>query len=203
VSLTCTSGNAIEQNRLIDLNSLSNTPHFWIWKAIYLYIMEKGKPIKRSNELAPLSREHHDGLLFAWKLKQGLINGTPPELLVNYTRWYWSTHLASHFKNEEQVLVKFLPADNPLVDQMFRDHVQIRQLITSLDNAPDTKLLQSLSEIINDHIRFEERKLFPFIEQVLTPEQLSEIYNELPKDNSCDIGPAAAGWKDEFWLKKK
>ena len=39
--------------------------------------MEEIKPLKRSKELAPLSREHHDGLLFAWKIKQGLANGTP------------------------------------------------------------------------------------------------------------------------------
>ena len=37
--------------------------------------MEEIKPLKRSKELAPLSREHHDGLLFAWKIKQGLANG--------------------------------------------------------------------------------------------------------------------------------
>ena len=164
--------------------------------------MEEIKPIKRSKELAPLSREHHDGLLYAWKIKQGLKNGTSIETLCNYTRWFWINHLNLHFTNEEKVLVKFLTADNSLVSQMFREHAQIRDLISSLDKEPDSSSLQSLAGFIDDHIRFEERKLFPYAEKVLTPEQLTEIYNHLPHDPTCDTDPIASGWKDEFWMKK-
>ena len=143
--------------------------------------MEEIKPLKRSKELAPLSREHHDGLLFAWKIKQGLANGTPIETLCNYTRWFWANHIKSHFNDEETVLVKFLPADNPLVLQMFEEHAQIRDLIISLDKEPDFGSLQLLADFINNHIRFEERELFAFAEKTLTPEQLDEIYKDLPQ----------------------
>jgi hypothetical protein len=87
--------------------------------------MEETRPIKRSKELAPLSREHHDGLLFAWKIKQGLANDTPIETIVSYTRWFWSNHIRPHFRDEEKVLVKFLPPDNPLVKQMFKEQTLI------------------------------------------------------------------------------
>jgi hemerythrin-like domain-containing protein len=160
-------------------------------------MMDEAKPIKRSKELAPLSREHHDGLLFAWKLKQGLANNTPLETIVNYTRWFWSNHIKSHFKDEEKVLVKFLPADNALVKQMFKEHAQIRDLIISLDREPDKSSLQLLAEFISNHIRFEERKLFVYAEEVLTPEQLNEIFNELPDETHCETE-----WKDEFWVRK-
>lgn len=159
--------------------------------------MEEIKPLKRSKELAPLSREHHDGLLFAWKIKQGLANGTSIETLCNYTRWFWTNHIKAHFKDEEKVLVKFLPADNPLVLQMFDEHSQIRDLIISIDKEPDPGSLQSLADFVNNHIRFEERKLFAYAEETLTPEQLNEIYNELPNDTLCKTE-----WKDEFWVKK-
>ena len=159
--------------------------------------MEEIKPLKRSKELAPLSREHHDGLLFAWKTKQGLANGTSIETLCNYTRWFWSNHIKPHFKEEEKVLVKFLPEDNALVKQMFREHAQIRDLIISLDKEPNPGSLQLLAEFINNHIRFEERQLFPYAEQTLTPEQLNEIYKELPNELQCDTA-----WKDEFWVRK-
>lgn len=159
--------------------------------------MEEIKPIKRSKELAPLSREHHDGLLYAWKIKQGLANGTPVETLCNYTRWFWSNHIKPHFKDEEKVLVKFLPAGNPLVQQMMTEHAQIRDLVISLDKIPDSNALKLLSEFINSHIRFEERELFPYVEKTLTPEQLNEIYNDLPQDLHCDTE-----WKDEFWARK-
>ena len=159
--------------------------------------MEEIKPIKRSKELAPLSREHHDGLLFVWKIKQGLTNGTSIETLCNYSRWYWANHIKPHFQDEEKVLVKFLPADNPLVEQMIKEHSQIHDLVKSLEEEPATNSLQSLAEVVNNHIRFEERKLFPYAEKVLSPEQLNEIYNILPHDLRCDTE-----WKDEFWVKK-
>lgn len=164
--------------------------------------MEEIKPIKRSKELAPLSREHHNGLLFAWKIKQGLANGTPVDTLCNYTRWFWLNHIKPHFKDEEEVLVKFLPADNSLVQQMIKEHAQIRDLVISLDKKPDSDSLQLLSEFINNHIRFEERVLFPYAEKTLTPEQLNEIYNDLPNELDCDTDPTTIGWKDEFWVKK-
>jgi len=159
--------------------------------------MEEIKPLKRSRELAPLSREHHDGLLFAWKIKQGLANATSIETLCNFTRWYWTNHVKTHFKDEEKVLVKFLPADNPLVLQMFKEHAQIRDLIISLDKEPDSSSLQLLAEFVNNHIRFEERELFAYAEKTLTQEQLDEIYKELPHDLLCDTE-----WKDEFWVRE-
>jgi len=159
--------------------------------------MEEIKPLKRSKELAPLSREHHDGLLFAWKIKQGLANGTSIETLCNYTRWFWSNHIKPHFKEEEKVLVKFLPEDNALVKQMFREHAQIRDLIILLDKEPDSSSLQLLAEFINNHIRFEERELFAYAEKTLTQKQLDEIYKELPHDLHCETE-----WKEEFWVRK-
>ena len=159
--------------------------------------MEEIKPIKRSKELAPLSREHHDGLLFSWKIKQGLANGTSIEILCNYTRWFWANHIKPHFKDEEKVLVKFLPGDNALVQQMFKEHAQIRDLVISLDIEPDTNSLQLLADLVNNNIRFEERELFVYAERTLTQGQLDEIYKELPHNLHCDIE-----WKDEFWLKK-
>ena len=159
--------------------------------------MEEIKPIKRSKELAPLSREHHDGLLFAWKIKQGLANGTPIETLCSYTRWFWLNHIKPHFKDEEKVLVKFLPEDNALVRQMFKEHAQIRDLLLSLDKEPDPASFQELAELLSDHIRFEERQLFAYAEENLSPEQLDEIYKDLPHDSHCETQ-----WEEEFWVRK-
>ncbi len=159
--------------------------------------MEEIKPLKRSKELAPLSREHHEGLLFAWKIKQGLANGTRLETLCNFTRWYWANHIKPHFKDEEKVLIKYLPADNTLVKQMIKEHMQIRDLVISLDKEPDKGSLELLAEFIHNHIRFEERQLFAFAEKTLTPGQLNEIYFELSHEPRCETE-----WTDAFWLMK-
>ena len=164
--------------------------------------MDEIKPIKRSKQLAPLSREHHDGLLFSWKLKQGLVNGTSIETLVKYSLWYWTTHIRSHFSNEERALIKFLPADDLLVQQMLKEHTRIRDLILSLEKEADANSIQILADVIHNNIRFEERKLFEYAEKALTPEQLDEIHQELPDSLYCDTDIIANEWKDEFWVKR-
>ena len=165
--------------------------------------MNEIKPIKRSKELAPLSREHHNGLLFVWKIRQGLTNGTTIEMMCNYSRWFWINHIKPHFKDEEKVLIQFLPADNTLVRQMVAEHEQIRELIITLDKDQDEGGLKSLADLLEKHIRFEERKLFAYAEKALTVDQLKSISKQLAAEPYCDTDPMAIGWKEEFWLKKK
>lgn len=160
--------------------------------------MKNIKPIKRSKELAPLSREHHDGLLFVWKIRQGLANGTTVEAMCNYTKWFWTNHIKPHFKDEEKVLVKFLPDGNPMVNQMIDEHKQIRDMILTLDKVPDKNSLKQLADFLNNHIRFEERELFAYTEKALSTEQLNSIYQQLASEPFCNTE-----WKDEFWVRKK
>lgn len=155
------------------------------------------QPIKRSGQLAPLSREHHDGLLFAWKLRQGLNINTEIETLKKYCHWYWEQHIKKHFHEEEEILLKFIPSDNKMAIQLREEHDNIRELILSIDQKPDTITIGLLADFISRHIRFEERVLFNYLEKTLSPEQLDHIHSQL------DIAPISSDeWKDEFWLKK-
>lgn len=157
--------------------------------------MEEIKPIKRSNELAPLSREHHEGLLFVWKLRQGLQKGVATERLIKFIFWQWHNHIKPHFFQEEKILMPFFSAGNELADRMLKEHENIRELILNLDNDPDSRTISMLADLINDHIRFEERQLFNYLEQTLTSSQLTEILNQLEEHPvSCDND-----WEDKFW----
>jgi hemerythrin-like domain-containing protein len=155
------------------------------------------QPIKRSEQLAPLSREHHDGLLFAWKLRQGLNNNTAIETLRNYCHWFWKQHIKKHFHDEEDILLMFIPSDNKLAIQLREEHDNIRELILSIDHKPDTITIGLLADFISRHIRFEERILFNYLERNLSQRQLDHIHSQL------EIVPISSDeWKEEFWLKK-
>lgn len=154
------------------------------------------KPIKRSHQLAPLSREHHDGLLFAWKLRQGLDNGTTVETLKNYCLWYCKQHINQHFHQEEKILLTYIPADNKLAKQLKEEHDNIRELILSIGNKPDKITIGMLADFISRHIRFEERLLFSYLEKTLSHEQLDDILKQLENEPIC-----STQWKEEFWLK--
>jgi len=159
--------------------------------------METNQPLKRSAELAPLSREHHDGLQFVWKLREGIKNNLAPGRLKAFTVFYWQQHIRPHFFHEEQVLAKHIPDDNPFLNQMNEEHALIREMMLSLGNDTTPENFANLADIIYNHIRFEERQLFQWAEDNLTKEQLQEIYKQLEEHPlTC------AEWQDEFWLKK-
>lgn len=156
------------------------------------------KPIKRSEQLAPLSREHHDGLLFAWKIRQGIENRTSLEMMRKYAMWFWKHHIKPHFFQEEKILLPYMPAGHPLAARMLEEHDHIRELILGLDDEADKRTLEILCNLLNSHIRFEERELFAWLEASLTAEQRDAIFEQLEK-HPVHFDEQ---WKDEFWVKK-
>ena len=155
-------------------------------------------PIKRSKELAPLSREHHEGLLFVFKIRQGLKLGIPEVRIGKFCTWSLDRHFDLHFKSEEMLLAPILGETHPMIAQMLQEHKTIRNLFANVHIDADATALQGLAQSINDHIRFEERKLFPLIEQTASPEQLQAIEQSLAATSQ-----ACEPWTDEFWLVAK
>ena len=150
-------------------------------------------PIKRSEQLAPLSRDHHEGLLLSWKIKQGLKNGADLQTIQEFIKWFWQNHLEEHFREEEETLAPCLSKENELIRRMFEEHQTIKKFVNS-DEAPNAISLTQFADLLNDHIRFEERVLFPFIEKTVSVEELQSIYEQLEKDHKdCGV------WANEFW----
>jgi Hemerythrin HHE cation binding domain len=94
---------------------------------------------------------------------------------------YWNTHGRTHFRIEEEIL---LPAyagygvsHHPLVARALCDHVAIRQLAGELagSTTPSPSILHELGMGLVDHIRLEERELFPLIENALPASALAEL----------------------------
>ena len=155
------------------------------------------KPIKRCKELAALSREHHDGLLFVWKLRQGLNNLTDIQTLRRFCNFFFRYHMIPHFYHEEGILLKFLPKDHQLAIQLLTEHNDIREIMTSIDRLADADTIVMLADFIERHIRFEERVLFNYLEKTLSKAQLDHIQSQL---GNAPI--SSYEWKEDFWSKK-
>ncbi|MBI1341546.1 MAG: hemerythrin domain-containing protein [Terrimonas sp.] len=153
------------------------------------------KPIKRSPELAPLSRQHHDGLLLVFKIKQGVRKSIETGRISRYVHWYWLEHLAPHFELEESLLTPLLPASNILLQQMQREHALIRKQVSDLKESAEPRQLLDLAKALDDHIRFEERELFPYMEATLSRENLEKTGEAL-----SDTKIATGTWADPFWI---
>ena len=147
----------------------------------------------RSRQLAALSSEHRDGYLFITHIREGL-GKTSGERIRAYTLWYWKNHIKPHFFQEEKILLPYMPADHPWAIKLKEDHAYIRDLILSLDQQPDKHAFTSLCDLIDEHIRFEEKKVFAFLEQELSIEDL-DIINKQLGEHPVDAGQ----WSDRFW----
>ena len=158
------------------------------------------KPIKRNVNLVPVSREHHSTLLFCWKLREGVKHKVDSERIVKYIDWFWADHILPHFETEEKLL--FTDTEDPKVKQALSEHRQIEYLVKEMSEqrpgaAPE--LILKLSELVNQHVRYEERDLFPYLEQNFGEAKLAEIGKILHSEehNASEV------YNDEFWVKEK
>ncbi|HEX6334384.1 MAG TPA: hemerythrin domain-containing protein [Flavisolibacter sp.] len=147
-------------------------------------------PIKRAKELVTFSKEHHDGLLLVWKIRQGIRKQVVPQRIASFVQWFWEHHLDQHFRREEELLPAVLNADHPMIRRMMDEHAQIRQ---ALDDLVTPTGLEKFAQLLDDHIRFEERILFQEIENAASPQQLQHIGEALADESACPQ------WTDEFW----
>jgi len=134
---------------------------------------ETDKPIKRSEFLKPLSREHHHGLLFCWKIRTGIKKNVEVSRIKKYSDWFYQNYLVPHFEVEEKYVFPILGNDNELIKKAISEHRKMKQLFES--TAEFEKNCSLIQEELEAHIRFEERVLFGEIQKIATAEQLLSI----------------------------
>ncbi|HSF52952.1 MAG TPA: hemerythrin domain-containing protein [Algoriphagus sp.] len=156
--------------------------------------MTKPTPLKRHPALQHLSHDHHQGLLLCWKIRQGFKFGIEPPRMKVYCEWFWENYLNAHFEEEEKVIFPVLSEEDPLIKQAISEHKRLRKLFASWEDPGKT--LGQIEEELEQHIRFEERLLFPVIQETASAEQLDTIakYGSGEKFVENDLDP--------FWVKK-
>jgi hemerythrin-like domain-containing protein len=154
--------------------------------------------MKRDNNLKTLSWEHHDGLVAAFRLERGLKSGTPVKIMAQYILHLWDNALQHHFWQEEQIVprLKSITDSEKKINQMQREHQTFRNLIKSIrSDLSNVALVRQFAALLNQHIRFEERELFPLFESIFSKKDLSEIGDFLRSHHA----PACHDWQPQFW----
>ena len=157
------------------------------------------KPLKRHPALVPLSHDHHHGLSLCFKIRTGLKKDVETERVRNYVIDFFDRHLKKHFSEEEEVLLKWLDKNNEKRIETENQHKSIYKLKEELEdnNKNHRNLLEIFEKELNAHIRFEERDLFPYLQEKFSSEQLSDIAKQLEESHTefCET------WEDRFWEK--
>ncbi len=126
--------------------------------------------MKRSAELRGLSDDHHRALVLAKLAKTAATEQVGDEIGAAWhaIKREWETGLAHHFAVEEAHLLPpvRIAGGEALASKVELDHAAIRSYVLS---GPFNEIgLRQFAERLSDHVRFEERELFPFAEAELT-----------------------------------
>lgn len=154
------------------------------------------KPIRRSAQIAELSRDHHHALLFVWKLRQGLRNNSSMEHIRSYAAYFYSNFIDPHCKLEEELLLPKMHPQDAFRKQIKAEHRLLALLHSRIaDGTPSADDIRAFADAVERHIRFEERIFFPVVERILSPHELNSIGVALTMLH----GQEKDQWPTYFW----
>jgi len=128
--------------------------------------------MRRSAELTPLSHDHHHVLDVARRLRRATL--ADQEDVLADLRAFWADEGQRHFELEERHLVAALadPEWRLQIERMLHEHRVIRVTVAT---AAGVDSAHELGTLLHDHVRFEERVLFPLLESRLSERQLAAL----------------------------
>ncbi len=154
--------------------------------------------MKRNKNLQPLSRQHHNALMAVLLLKKGVQKRADVQVMQDFILAVWKDELQPHFEAEEKWLsvATHHPHLTSLHQRMLQDHETIRKYIYQFYTTVSThEIVQSFYELLEQHVRFEERTYFPALEQYLSVKELQIIGTHVA-DNSVQ---SCAQFPVKFW----
>jgi len=147
------------------------------------------KSSRRHESLVPLSREHHYALMLCLRIHRGIEahKEDPGWLRAKGEQAidFFESDLVLHFKAEEEVLfpaMRGFPGATELVNRLEREHRELESLIERLRQTEGRSLLDPLwqfADLLEAHIRQEERLLFPMYEQQASSELSRKVGEEI------------------------
>lgn len=146
--------------------------------------------MKRHENLQPLSRQHHNGLLAVLLLEKGIKRGADARQLCDFINWIFTEDLDLHFRLEEQHLVPLMQQHPELAEMAARlldEHRLLQELKGQINAALNPSDAAAFADLLEKHIRFEERVAFPAAEKYLTPEEMNGLGSALSvhDDQNC------------------
>jgi len=135
----------------------------------------------RHEAIADLSRDHHKALVQALAMKRA-DERTAASVAADFVTFF-DDHGNRHFEIEEQVLLPLYAefagsgvVEDAAVARVLREHVVLRARVAVLRSGDaEAGYVNETGELLDAHIRHEERQLFGQIERALTDEQLARL----------------------------
>jgi hemerythrin-like domain-containing protein len=146
----------------------------------------------RHPSLIPLSHDHHHGLALALRCRKQALGRIKPlgiqglKERAQELKEFFGASLAPHFRAEEDELFPFMrssiPESEPLIGELLSEHAQLRDWLARLEDEKHlAKVLFEAADLLERHIRREERELFPLFEARAAPGDAELVGNKIRK----------------------
>ena len=146
----------------------------------------------RHPSLTPLSRDHHHGLSLGLRCRKQALGRLRPtgaeglRLRAQEFREFFDKQLTPHFRAEEKILFPFMrqavPQSGALLDELMREHDALRQSVKNLTAGTAlSKLIFDVGDLLERHIRKEERELFPLFEKYVDSERAAKLGDDIKR----------------------
>lgn len=139
--------------------------------------------LKRHPALVALSRDHHGALMQALWLRRAaqVSNVAAAAPVAEEFLAFYTNELLGHFADEEEVLLPVAAhADPEGADRIRSEHAELHawtaRLREALAAGTDARTAAGhLGQLLDDHVRFEERSFFMAVQAVLSDTELSGL----------------------------
>jgi hemerythrin superfamily protein len=153
---------------------------------------DRSKPIKRHISLQPLSREHHHTLVLVWKIRKAIREHVELDRVDQYVSWFYQQYVISHFDMEEKYIFPVLGSQHDMIVRALDEHKKLKGYFEA--QGKDSNAYIELADLLEKHIRFEERMLFNAVQELATVQQLKTILEKHREDQFRD-NEADLFWK--------
>lgn len=129
--------------------------------------------MKRREELRDLSSHHHTVLVLAQRVRKAA-SGDAIDAAWTSLQERFAAELEPHLRIEEEALLPALrlAGEDTLVARTLAEHAEMRQRITA---PPSAEALVQFAELLQRHVRFEEKELFEAAQRRLSDAELEKI----------------------------
>jgi hemerythrin-like domain-containing protein len=161
---------------------------------------------RRHDALIPLSHDHQQALGLAFRLHHpappGPVTPTTPASTAASRRAetlaFFRDHLVRHFEIEEEVLFPVLRSayapgtqEHSLIDVLCAEHRRMREIRDTIEGAVSEedlcRALTELADVLELHVRREERELFVHFPGTLETRAVAHLYREIHRRRPPDV----------------
>jgi iron-sulfur cluster repair protein YtfE (RIC family) len=136
--------------------------------------------MQRAEALQPLSKQHKTALMTCLLIRKGIRRQASISVMTDFLLKCWEKELSPHFVEEEKHLLPLLrqfSQGKAYAETIQRDHDLIRNCMVHLQQeAVSDRLLPDIANLLEQHIRYEERIVFQAMQDFVPPATLAALH---------------------------